>query len=209
MVANHILSEIGTPDVELFPKQDRLNGQVTSGNYILAPLFGELVLQGKTVFVDPDTLTPYSNQWEFLSHIERVPESILDEVIEINELEVSEKTPQPKVKLPPAGENVFGLPICAQSMLRNGVSRYQRVSCFRLAVHLKRIGLSCDMAQAVLKLWAKKNRPVDQKRRITEKEIIEQTVYAYSKPYRGYGCRSKAVLPYCSESCQLQKNRKL
>lgn len=32
--------------------------------------------------------------------------------------------------------------------------------------------------------------------------------YAYSRPYRGYGCRSEAVLPYCDDSCRLRKSRK-
>jgi hypothetical protein len=193
--------------VEVFPKHDCLDVKIASGNYILAPLFGRLVSKGKTVFVDPATLKPYPDQWEFLSQIRRVPESVLDDIIEINQL--STQSPSPKTDLMPTfhGADVFGLPACAQRMLQDGVSRYQRVSCFRLAVHLKRIGLSCDMAQAVLKLWAKKNRPTDQKGQITEKEILEQTVYAYSRPYRGYGCRSEAVLPYCDNSCWLRKSQ--
>ena len=35
-------------------------------------------------------------------------------------------------------------------MLQNGVSLYQRVSCFRLAVHSKRLGLPFDVAVAAL-----------------------------------------------------------
>jgi hypothetical protein len=206
LVAKHILTEIENPGVEVFPKQDYLDGKITSGNYILAPLFGELVSEGKTVFVDPATLAPYPDQWEFLSQIKRVPESGLDDIIEINEL----ATPSPTASSDQTNfipiSNLFGLPPCALKMLREGVDRYQRVSCFRLAVHLKRIGLSCDMAQAVLKLWAEKNRPTDPKGRITEKEILAQTVYAFSRPYRGYGCRSEAVLPYCNTSCRVRKS---
>jgi hypothetical protein len=206
LVAKHILAEIENPDVEVFPKQDYLDGNITSGNYILAPLFGELVSEGKTVFVDPTTLAPYPDQWEFLSQIQRVPESGLDDIIEINELETPSPPASSDQEAPIAISNLFGLPPCALKMLREGVDRYQRVSCFRLAVHLKRIGLSCDMAQAVLKLWAEKNRPTDPKGRITEKEILAQTVYAYSRPYRGYGCRSEAVLPYCNTSCRVRKS---
>jgi hypothetical protein len=136
-----------------------------------------------------------------------VPESGLDDIIEINEL----ATPSPTASSDQTNfipiSNLFGLPPCALKMLREGVDRYQRVSCFRLAVHLKRIGLSCDMAQAVLKLWAEKNRPTDPKGRITEKEILAQTVYAFSRPYRGYGCRSEAVLPYCDTSCRVRKSQ--
>jgi len=57
----------------------------------------------------------------------------------------------------------FGLPPCARKILAEGVSAYQRVSCFRLAVHLKRNGIPYDLVVAVLKAWAKKNRPADGK----------------------------------------------
>jgi hypothetical protein len=208
LVVKHMLKEIGEPDVEVFPKQDHLDSNVTSGNFILSPLFGELVVEGKTVFIDPMTLSPYPNQWKFLSEINRVPESVLDDIIELNELKTRSSGQVQKIESSTGSHiNVFGIPPCAQRMLREGVTRYQRVSCFRLAVHLKRIGLLCDMAQAVLKLWAQRNRPADQKRLITEQEILEQTVYAYSKPYRGYGCGSEAVLPYCDHSCRVLRNR--
>ena len=207
LVVKHMLEEIENPDVEVFPKHDHLDVKIASGNYILTPLFGERVSMGKTVFIDPATLKPYPDQWEFLSQIQRVPESVLDDIIGINQLSIQAPSLKPNLEPTIHGANVFGLPACAQRMLQGGVSRYQRVSCFRLAVHLKRIGLSCDMAQAVLKLWAKKNKPTDQKGQITEKEILEQTVYAYSRPYRGYGCRSEAVLPYCNNSCWLRKSR--
>lgn len=208
LVVKHMLKEIENPDVEVFPKQDHLSGKITSGNFILAPLCGKLVFKGKTVFIDPVTLAPYPNQWKFLSEINRVTESVLDDIIELNEIEVPSYIKNRKIEHSNDSHiNVFGLPPCAQRMLREGVSRYQRVSCFRLAVHLKRIGLSCEMVQAVLKLWAMKNRPADLKRLITEKEILDQTVYAYSKHYRGYGCKSEAVLPYCSSSCRVRECR--
>lgn len=208
LVVKHMLKEIEKPDVEVFPKQDYLDSKVTSGNFILSPLFGALVLKGKTVFADPMTLSPYPDQWKFLSKINRVSESVLDDIIELNELKTRSSGQAHKIE--PSTDshiNVFGIPPCAQRMLREGVTRYQRVSCFRLAVHLKRIGLSCDMAQAVLKLWAQRNRPADQKRLITEKEILKQTVYAYSKHYRGYGCQSNAVKPFCHEACWIRRKQ--
>ena len=207
MVVGHILEEIGRPDVEIFPKQHQLNGHVSSGNFILAPLFGKLVSKGKTVFVDPSTLAPYPDQWRFLSGISRVPESVLDDIIEINELGNPAPKLRQEIEKPSPQTNVFGLPLCAQKMLQEGVSQYQRVSCFRLAVHLKRIGLSCDMAQAVLKLWADHNRPTGHKRHLTEKEIMKQTVYAFEKHYRGYGCQSEAIKPFCHDACLVKKRR--
>ena len=53
MVVRHILDEIEQPDTEVFPKQDEIAGNVMFGNFINAPLFGALVPNGKTVFVDP------------------------------------------------------------------------------------------------------------------------------------------------------------
>jgi hypothetical protein len=92
-------------------------------------------------------------------------------------------------------------------MLYNGVRQYQRVSCFRLAVHLKRLGLPSDIAVAALKVWAHRNQPGDGNRIISEREIIDQTSYAFSKSYRGYGCSSAAVAPFCEKDCPVNKLR--
>lgn len=208
LVVRHMLKEIENPNVEIFPKHDRLDNQITSGNYILAPLFGGLVLRGKTVFVDPATMKPYSDQWEYLSAIRRVPESVLEDVIEINQLGEPSLETETNIETPTPGKNVFGLPVCAQKMLQAGVSHHQRVSCFRLAVHLKRIGLSYDMAVATLKIWSQQNRPASGKQVITNTEITTQTSYAFTKGYSGYGCGSEAVDPYCDPSCPVNKYRK-
>jgi hypothetical protein len=93
--------------------------------------------------------------------------------------------------------------ICAQKMLQNGVCQYQRVSCFRLAVHLKRLGMPYDVVLAALKTWALRNHPRDGKKIITEREIIEQTKYAFKKNYRSYACHSEAVAPFCHSNCPI------
>jgi hypothetical protein len=92
-------------------------------------------------------------------------------------------------------------------MLTDGVSQYQRVSCFRLAVHFKRLGLPFDIAVAVLKTWALKNRPINHKRIIPDSEILSQASYAYNKSYVGYGCDSEAVKPFCEPSCPVKQWR--
>ena len=101
--------------------------------------------------------------------------------------------------------NRFSLPVCAQKMLREGVTHHQRVSCYRLAVHLKRIGLPYDVAIAALKVWSRKNNPREGKQVITEREIVEQTSYAFNKDYRGYGCNSEAVTPFCQAECPVNR----
>jgi hypothetical protein len=209
LVVKNILDDIGCLLTEIFPKQDALDNRASYGNYINAPLFGKLVPLGKTVFVDPNTFDPYSDQWAFLESIERVDEQVLDEIIELNDLSVPH-TRRPSSAGSPSNGGLcrFSLPPCAQRMLRDGVSEFQRVSCFRLAVHLKRVGLPFDIAVAALKTWALKNRPTNGKKVIRESEILSQTASAYENTYLGYGCESPAIAPFCEPSCPVNQWRK-
>lgn len=208
LVVNNILEEIEYPKTEIFPKQDFIDSRISYGNFINAPLFGSLVPSGKTVFVDPNTLKPFPDQWVFLESIKTVQEQVLDDIIELNDLSSTHTQSEPSSCISTDRDmSRFSLPPCAQKMLQNGVSRYQRVSCFRLAVHLKRLGLPCDVAVAALNIWALKNRPRDGKKVITEREIVEQTSYAFDKDYRGYGCNSEAVAPFCEPDCPVVQKK--
>jgi len=208
LVVKNILDEMGYPHAEIFPKQDSLDTRALFGNFINAPLFGGLVPLGKTVFVDPNKLDPYPDQWAFLESIERVDEHILDEIIEVNDLSVPQTEPQPSPSdSANGGLTRFSLPLCAQRMFQDGVSQYQRVSCFRLAVHLKKLGLPYDVAVAALKTWALKNRRINGKGVIRESEILSQTSSAYENSYMGYGCESPAVAPFCEPSCPVKQWR--
>ena len=202
-VVKHILEETEQPSIEIFPKQDRLDSNTSYGNFINAPLFGALVPQGKKVFFDPDTFTPFPNQWDFLVSVERHNESILDDIIEINGLSRPKRNNFPKA--PSNVNGGFGLPHCARKMLQEGVCQNQRVSCFRLAVHLKRLGLPFDIAKSALDAWATKNHPIDNRRIITDEEIRNQASYAYEKDYRGYGCEEAAIVPFCDSKCPVQR----
>jgi len=206
MVVSHILEEIEAEGTEVFPKQDRLANGISYGNFINAPLFGSLVLKGRTVFLSDDTLEPCPNQWDFLESIERVPEQTLDDVIEINEL--VQAAPAQHAPLAPEKEHLsFGLPPCARRMLTEGVTQNQRVSCFRLAVQLKKIGVPQDCAIAALNAWSLKNNPEIGKGIITETEIISQTEYAYKNGYSSCGCEDPAVKPFCDHQCPVRKER--
>jgi hypothetical protein len=209
LVVKHILDEIGLPHTEVFPKHDRLSAGTRYGNYIYAPLFGALVRQGRTVFLDPHRgLQPYADQWGLLEKAERVSERQLDEVIQVNEL--AQRTNHPHSQPPnrthgPAYK--YGLVPCARRMLANGVMVDQRVACFRLAVSLKRVGLPFESAVAVLTDWAGRNTPRDGKRIITKAEITEQARCAFEGPYRSCGCEEPAVMPYCDPGCPLHRRR--
>jgi hypothetical protein len=205
-VAGTILARIGQPQTEVFPKQDALADGVSYGNFINAPLFGALVSKGRTVFVDPaDPTRVYPDQWELLERVQRHTEKDLDALIEPCQLEVRDKPAAQVGGSAKAGPDVsaFGLPPCARKILAEGVPAYQRVSCFRLAVHLKRNGIPYDLVVAVLKAWAKKNRPADGRRVITEQEIEYQARCAFNHPYRSFGCEHAAMAAYCHRECPL------
>src|ERR1019366_9030251 len=55
----------------LFPAQDFLPKH-GFGNLIALPLQGECRKKGTTVFLDPSTLEPYPDQWEFLASVDRL-----------------------------------------------------------------------------------------------------------------------------------------
>ena len=207
IVVQHILNEMAQPQTEIFPKQDEIDTSIRYGNFINAPLFGALVPKGKTVFLDPTTFNPYPNQWSLLETGKRHSESDLDEIIEINDLLTE---PQHQLLSPNAGNDnrgKFSLPPCAQKMLREGMTQFQRVGCFRLSVHFKRLGLPHDVAVAALKTWATKNKPTNGKGIIRDQEILSQTSYAYGNTYTGYGCDHPAIEPFCETSCSVRKWR--
>jgi hypothetical protein len=88
-------------------------------------------------------------------------------------------------------------------MLAEGVTSHQRVSCFRLAVQLKRNGIPYDLAVIVLKAWAQKNRPAEDKRIITGREIEYQAKCAFENSYRSFGCEDPAIAAHCDKNCPL------
>jgi hypothetical protein len=211
LVAQLILREMGTPMVEVFPKQDRLDASTSFGNFINAPLFGRLVPAGRSVFINESIPpVPHQDQWQLLANVRRVPEAVLDAVLKGQEslLHAEDERRQEPPRPVPAAVRSYGLPSCARRMLAEGVGALQRVACFRLAVQLKKAGLPRDIAVAALRAWAVKNRPTDKKRIISDTEVAAQTTSAYVRSYRGCGCGDPAVKPYCDPSCWLRADRK-
>jgi len=209
IVVKAILEDIGAPTTEVFPKQDRLGEAVQFGNFINVPLFGALVPQGRTVFVDPDAgFTPFPNQWDILAQAKRVKESLLDEIIEINDLGGNHASANPAAHKGQPSSSFHGLLPCAQRMLAEGVTGYQRIACFRLAIQLKKVGLPLASTVAVLLDWASRNRPANGKRKITETEVREQTTWAYLRNYRSCGCEEPAIAAFCDRSCPLSRPEK-
>lgn len=63
----------------LFPNQDYLSGKGL-GNLIALPLNKPAVEKGNSCFIDPETLQPFDDQWEFLNEINRTSTQTLDSV---------------------------------------------------------------------------------------------------------------------------------
>jgi hypothetical protein len=208
-MARSLLQEIGQPQTEVFPKQDRLDSETAYGNFINAPLFGRLVPKGRSVFLDPaDQMRPYADQWEFLATVRRLTAEELESALS----KEAPATAAAAACLPADNHaaddsgRTFGLPPCAKSMLKNGVDGYQRVACFRLAVHLKLAGIPEDLAAVLLKAWSAKNHPPG-KQIITPAEINDQVRDAYAKCYRGCGCEDPQIKMFCGAFCPLHQHR--
>jgi hypothetical protein len=212
LVIKYILDEIQSPRTEIFPKQEILNKNASFGNFINAPLFGKLVPEGKTVFIRPDlALKPFPDQWEFQESIKRTNEEMLDSIIDINELTDSQSYNEyQNLKSSRRDKIVFSLPVCIRRILNQGVTFDQRVACFRIAVHLKRVGMPYDLTIATLMNWRFKNRTQENKRIITSDEIKAQVQWAYKKSYTGYGCQESVINHFCDPGCKviLQKGGK-
>ena len=209
-VARKILTDMGKPNTEIFPKQDCLDN-LSYGNFINAPLFGKLVPKGRTAFVEPgEPAKVCDNQWELLQRIQRIPAIRLDAIIQSCDIEISDTeatSKEPEQPVQDTTEQSFGLPPCIRRILSEGVTFDQRICTFRLAINLKKAGLPLDLTIATLSVWAQKNRPKDGKRIITEKEIESQAEYAYQKDYRGCGCEEAVIASFCDNSCPLASRK--
>ena len=209
LVVNHILDEIRQPGTEIFPRQDSLSpGACDYGHFINAPLYGRLVRKGRTAFLDPVSgLQPYTNQWSFLERVNPTSEGLLDEIIDVNELAARRESNSEDSMSLGVFKAPYAIPPCTRRMLEEGVTTHQRVSCFRIAVQLRKVGLPFDLVVAALSEWSKKNRPENGRRRITHREIKAQAAAAFLKEYRGCGCEEPAMEPFCDVSCPLYRNR--
>lgn len=208
LVIQHILEDIDAPATEVFPKQDVLTGQDNFGNFINAPLFGKRVPEGRTVFLKPHLpLAPYPNQWNVLQRIKRVSEETLDTIIDINDLKSKAGDREDhRNEISRRSVPGYGLPACIRTLLRQGVTFDQRVACFRIAVHLKRIGLPQDAVESLLMTWRFRNQPKPPRQILRADEVKEQVTWAFKKDYRGYGCQEAVIQHVCDATCPILHN---
>jgi hypothetical protein len=204
-----MLSRMGLPSVEIFPKQDAVTSAGTYGNFINAPLFGALVEQGRTVFVDGN-FVPFPDQWMFLAGVRRASGQDLETACSRAGCHVSPAAPVVATVASPArpASGSYSLMPCAQRMLTEGVTENQRAACFRLAAQLRKVGLPFEYAVLALTKWAEKNHPAEGKAAISLGEVGSQTRSAYQgRMYASCGCDDPSVMPYCSTACPIRRRR--
>jgi len=96
-----ILRDTDLPEaIKIFPRQPDLSSPENLAEYINAPLFGQDVRNGRTVFLNEE-FQPHPNQWEFLANVEKATPEQLEGIIKLNDIKtdaaakeaVREKTP--------------------------------------------------------------------------------------------------------------------
>jgi len=63
-----------------FPSQDFMP-RGSFGNLIALPLHGDCIRRGTTMFLDPTTMTPWPDQWAFLSSVARMSAGAVDSTV--------------------------------------------------------------------------------------------------------------------------------
>jgi P4 family phage/plasmid primase-like protien len=85
-----IVSDTNVQRYEIFPKQDKTE---TYGNYINLPLF-KTNLPANTAFID-ETTQPIKDQWKFLKSIIRNTQESIDNIINVNNINLSNNGHKP------------------------------------------------------------------------------------------------------------------
>jgi hypothetical protein len=203
------VEQMGRPETEIFPKQDRLEHSGQYGNFINLPLFGQFVLQGKMVFVD-ELFEPYPDQIEFLSLLQRVSEEHLDFCLSRIPSTTQNHSGESRkiVRNYDQNNGLINLLPCAVRMLGEGVRFNQRVACFRLAYHLRRSGVAFEKALSQLNRWALRNSPPPGKGIIRTSEILSQAKFAYQRSHTSFGCEDAVMQSFCDPNCVIKSSRK-
>jgi len=203
-----ILRDAGLPPkTEIFPKQDQLSGSESLGNYINLPLFGADVLNGRTVFLNGE-FQPYANQFAFLSGVEKITHSQLEELLEPDDTGKDKSAPLSDGSVQAVGSYSDMLP-CVQRMMQGVSEGCRDTAAFTLAKHFRvEKRFPQDATLEILRMWNQRNAPP------LDARIIEQKVKgAYlgrsGKGYTSFGCGNQLIEQFCvkDSSCPIFKRR--
>jgi len=196
LVTEMILSKFGY-NFEIFPKQDKVE-EGKFGNFIFLPLFGGSVIEDRTVFIDIENKVRISKM-EDLSKIKLSKASILNEVIEKNELARIEYIATKE----PYTANVTShseLP-CVEAMKKGVEAGHRNEVGFRLAIHMKESKLGKEECIVLMNDWNAKNNPP-----ISNQELTAIITSVYKGQYKSYGCETPVIKNYCDKTtCPLVK----
>ncbi len=204
-----LVAEAGWPDLEVFPKQDTLDGK-RLGNFVNFPLHGESVKAGRTVFLnlDAEQWPPYKDQFAYLESVPRIPEAVLDRIIADKGIQ------EPTARTAPASDNgkdawhkgtTLDLPPCAAWAYAEGITSPGRGNwCHFLARHFRRRGLPEEATVQLLLAWNQKNKPDP----LPPDEVRNHIHSAYAKEYSSLGCETlQGAQEHCGDSCPVKGKR--
>jgi hypothetical protein len=148
---------------EIFPKQDHVNGDGV-GNAVFLPWQGKSVSEKRTIFIDPQSFEPYTDQLNGLRFHERLPREWIEAVSDM--CRESAASPQ--------------CPVLLEEAIRNATNGTRNDIGFQLACNLRDTGLPQAEAEPLMRTYAKAvtNRGVPE---YTEREALSSLQSAYSK----------------------------
>ena len=179
----------------MFPKQDRIAAGGLGG-VVKAPLGLHRVTGARCLFVDRD-MNILAEQEQPLAGVRTIdPRRTLTRRFPRIWDQVG-----PKLQAPPDANPMFNPPStpvpmppikdCVRQVLLEGTGEGHRNQVgYIIATELRRVGISCARAQAVLsRVWNPRNSPP-----LPEPEIRTMVRSAYQGPRRTFGCRPGGVM---------------
>lgn len=185
------LAGLKPDEVEVFPKQDRLAGETTIGNYVHLPYFGKADPGTRTI-VDWDG-RPIRLE-DFLTRAQPLPIDVLDLVWD----QLQDIAPRKRVGVfAPATNDQEPVP-CTAKMEGVGLFEGEGRNSFALllAKRYHREGMDEDAAFRRLATWNGRNTPP-----MGERELLQ--VHRQGQKYTSLGCEAALVRPHCDTSCPL------
>lgn len=211
-LASHVIKEADCQNtIEVYPKQNVITGV---GSCIKLPLGINRKSEKRSCFVD-DGKVPVKDSAAFLQAVERVPESSIREILEVNDivlplapasetvLSVDTLQPPASITTPPPK---FNEP-CINDYWTNGAPEGRRGwADYQLGIRFKEMGLSVESALAELKIWRARCAPG--KSPFTEVELENQVRNAYSKGQEKACCIHAFLKEMCigTQVCPVSKN---
>lgn len=91
---------------------------------------------------------------------------------------------------------------CSQALVARGTHHTGcNSTASRIAIQLRKAGMSLAASEAVLLDWARKNKSPETGIQVTPEELREALEAAFARSSTSLGCSDPAFRPLCSEDC--------